>query len=73
MIGAIMVQRGSRCNDLRTVGDYHEHFGVVKMSWLSRWRSPQVQWCLLLPSGNTFIADTYVVMGLMQKSWRRSP
>jgi malate dehydrogenase (oxaloacetate-decarboxylating)(NADP+) len=28
---------------------------------------------LLLPSGNTFIADTYVNDDPSRKSWRRSP
>ena len=63
VIGAIMVQRGEAdamiCG---TIGDYHEHFSVVKEVFGHRdgVHTAGAMNALLLPSGNTFIADTYV-------------
>lgn len=63
VIGAIMVQRGEAdamiCG---TVGDYHEHFSVVKnvFGYRDGVHTAGAMNALLLPSGNTFIADTYV-------------
>lgn len=63
LIGAIMVHRGEAdaliCG---TVGDYHEHYTIVERVFGFR---PGINVAgamnaLLLPSGNTFIADTYV-------------
>ncbi|GAA5424862.1 NADP-dependent oxaloacetate-decarboxylating malate dehydrogenase [Salmonella enterica] len=62
-IGAIMVQRGEAdamiCG---TIGDYHEHFSVVKavFGYRDGVHTAGAMNALLLPSGNTFIADTYV-------------
>ncbi len=63
VIGAIMVQRGEAdamiCG---TIGDYHEHFSVVQQLFGYRdgMQTAGAMNALLLPSGNTFIADTYV-------------
>ena len=63
VIGAIMVQRGEAdamiCG---TIGDYHEHFSVVQQLFGYRGgvQTAGAMNALLLPSGNTFIADTYV-------------
>ncbi len=63
VIGAIMVQRGEAdamiCG---TIGDYHEHFSVVQQLFGYRdgVQTAGAMNALLLPSGNTFIADTYV-------------
>lgn len=63
VIGAIMVQRGEAdamiCG---TIGDYHEHFSVVKavFGYREGVHTAGAMNALLLPSGNTFIADTYV-------------
>jgi malate dehydrogenase (oxaloacetate-decarboxylating)(NADP+) len=63
VIGAIMVQRGEAdamiCG---TIGDYHEHFSVVKevFGYRDGVHTAGAMNALLLPSGNTFIADTYV-------------
>ena len=63
VIGAIMVQRGEAdamiCG---TVGEYHEHFSVVKnvFGYRDGVHTAGAMNALLLPSGNTFIADTYV-------------
>ena len=63
VIGAIMVQRGEAdamiCG---TIGDYHEHFSVVNAVFGHRdgVHTAGAMNALLLPSGNTFIADTYV-------------
>ena len=63
LIGAIMVHRGEAdaliCG---AVGDYHEHYTIVERVFGFR---PGINVAgamnaLLLPSGNTFIADTYV-------------
>ncbi|RLY39062.1 NADP-dependent oxaloacetate-decarboxylating malate dehydrogenase, partial [Escherichia coli] len=45
-----------------TVGDYHEHFSVVKnvFGYRDGVHTAGAMNALLLPSGNTFIADTYV-------------
>ncbi|SUG46524.1 NADP-dependent malate dehydrogenase [Salmonella enterica subsp. arizonae] len=45
-----------------TIGDYHEHFGVVKavFDYRDGVHTAGAMNALLLPSGNTFIADTYV-------------
>jgi len=63
VIGAIMVHRGEAdamiCG---TIGDYHEHFNVVRQMFGYREgvHTAGAMNALLLPSGNTFIADTYV-------------
>ncbi|HBI11666.1 MAG TPA: NADP-dependent oxaloacetate-decarboxylating malate dehydrogenase [Franconibacter pulveris] len=63
VIGAIMVHRGEAdamiCG---TIGDYHEHFSVVQQIFGYREgvKAAGAMNALLLPSGNTFIADTYV-------------
>ncbi|ELY3465971.1 NADP-dependent oxaloacetate-decarboxylating malate dehydrogenase [Cronobacter universalis] len=63
VIGAIMVHRGEAdamiCG---TIGDYHEHFSVVQQIFGYRdgVKAVGAMNALLLPSGNTFIADTYV-------------
>lgn len=63
VIGAIMVQRGEAdamiCG---TIGDYLEHFSVVQQLFGYRdgVHTAGAMNALLLPSGNTFIADTYV-------------
>ncbi|KMV33240.1 NADP-dependent oxaloacetate-decarboxylating malate dehydrogenase [Franconibacter pulveris 1160] len=63
VIGAIMVHRGEAdamiCG---TIGDYHEHFSVVQeiFGYREGVKAAGAMNALLLPSGNTFIADTYV-------------
>ncbi|WP_105745392.1 NADP-dependent oxaloacetate-decarboxylating malate dehydrogenase [Cronobacter dublinensis] len=63
VIGAIMVHRGEAdamiCG---TIGDYHEHFSVIQQIFGYRdgVTAAGAMNALLLPSGNTFIADTYV-------------
>ncbi|WP_437886999.1 NADP-dependent oxaloacetate-decarboxylating malate dehydrogenase [Phytobacter sp. V91] len=63
VIGAIMVHRGEAdamiCG---TIGDYHEHYSVVQEIFGHREgvHAAGAMNALLLPSGNTFIADTYV-------------
>ena len=63
VIGAIMVHRGEAdaliCG---TIGEYHEHFSVVEklFGYRDNVRAAGAMNALLLPSGNTFIADTYV-------------
>lgn len=63
VIGAIMVHRGEAdaliCG---TIGDYHEHFSVVQeiFGYRDGVHTAGAMNALLLPSGNTFIADTYV-------------
>ncbi|ELQ6125932.1 NADP-dependent oxaloacetate-decarboxylating malate dehydrogenase [Cronobacter dublinensis] len=63
VIGAIMVHRSEAdamiCG---TIGDYHEHFSVVQQIFGYRdgVTAAGAMNALLLPSGNTFIADTYV-------------
>ncbi|AFJ46197.1 NADP-dependent oxaloacetate-decarboxylating malate dehydrogenase [Shimwellia blattae] len=63
VIGAIMLHRGEAdamiCG---TVGDYHEHFSVVEkiFGYRDGVKTAGAINALLLPSGNTFIADTYV-------------
>ena len=63
VIGAIMVHRGEAdamiCG---TIGDYHEHYSVVQEIFGHRdgVKAAGAMNALLLPSGNTFIADTYV-------------
>lgn len=63
IIGAIMVHRGEAdaliCG---TVGEYHEHFSVVEklFGYRDGVKAAGAMNALLLPSGNTFIADTYV-------------
>lgn len=62
-IGAIMVQRGEAdamiCG---TIGDYLQHFATVEQIFGYRpgRKTAGAMNALLLPSGNTFIADTYV-------------
>lgn len=63
VIGAIMVHRGEAdamiCG---TIGEYHEHFEVVEklFGYREGVKAAGAMNALLLPSGNTFIADTYV-------------
>jgi len=63
VIGAIMVHRGEAdaliCG---TIGEYHEHFSVVEklFGYRDNVHAAGAMNALLLPSGNTFIADTYV-------------
>ena len=63
VIGAIMVHRGEAdamiCG---TIGEYHEHFSVVRdiFGYRDGVHAAGAMNALLLPSGNTFIADTYV-------------
>jgi malate dehydrogenase (oxaloacetate-decarboxylating)(NADP+) len=63
VIGAIMVHRGEAdaliCG---TIGEYHEHFDVVEklFGYREGVKAAGAMNALLLPSGNTFIADTYV-------------
>ncbi|MGE5988903.1 NADP-dependent oxaloacetate-decarboxylating malate dehydrogenase [Klebsiella michiganensis] len=63
VIGAIMVQRGEAdamiCG---TIGDYHEHYSVIQplFGYREGVHAAGAMNALLLPSGNTFIADTYV-------------
>ena len=63
VIGAIMVHRGEAdamiCG---TIGDYHEHYGVIQplFGYRDGVNTAGAMNALLLPSGNTFIADTYV-------------
>jgi len=62
-IGAIMVHRGEAdamiCG---TIGDYQEHFDVLReiFGYRDNVHTAGAMNALLLPSGNTFIADTYV-------------
>ncbi|EOI3457119.1 NADP-dependent oxaloacetate-decarboxylating malate dehydrogenase [Cronobacter turicensis] len=63
VIGAIMVHRGEvDAMICGTIGDYHEHFSVVQQIFGYRdgVKTAGAMNALLLPSGNTFIADTYV-------------
>ncbi|WP_279029251.1 NADP-dependent oxaloacetate-decarboxylating malate dehydrogenase [Gibbsiella quercinecans] len=63
LIAAIMLQRGEAdamiCG---TIGSYHEHYDVVKnvFGFREGVHVAGAMNALLLPSGNTFIADTYV-------------
>ncbi|HBK4659763.1 TPA: NADP-dependent oxaloacetate-decarboxylating malate dehydrogenase [Serratia marcescens] len=63
LIAAIMLHRGEAdamiCG---TIGNYHEHYDVVKNVFGFREGAhvAGAMNALLLPSGNTFIADTYV-------------
>ncbi|HCQ9323165.1 TPA: NADP-dependent oxaloacetate-decarboxylating malate dehydrogenase [Klebsiella pneumoniae] len=64
VIGAIMVHRGEAdamiCG---TIGEYHDHYRVVQPLFGYRdgvSTAGAMNALLLLPSGNTFIADTYV-------------
>ncbi len=63
VIGAIMVHRGEAdaliCG---TIGDYLEHFSVVQeiFGYRDSVHTAGAMNALLLPSGNTFITDTYV-------------
>lgn len=63
LIGAIMVHRGEAdaliCG---TIGDYKEHYQVVEkvFGFRENVKVAGAMNALLLPSGNTFIADTYV-------------
>ncbi len=63
LIGSIMVHRGEAdamiCG---TIGTYHEHYDVVEKVFGFREGAhvAGAMNALLLPSGNTFIADTYV-------------
>ncbi|WP_233966259.1 NADP-dependent oxaloacetate-decarboxylating malate dehydrogenase [Pectobacterium polaris] len=63
LIGAIMVHRGEAdaliCG---TIGTYEEHFDVVEkvFGYRDGVQAAGAMNALMLPSGNTFIADTYV-------------
>ncbi len=63
VIGAIMVHRGEAdamiCG---TIGDYNEHYAILKnvFGYREGAHTAGAMNALLLPSGNTFIADTYV-------------
>ncbi|MBA0168812.1 MULTISPECIES: NADP-dependent oxaloacetate-decarboxylating malate dehydrogenase [Pectobacterium] len=63
LIGAIMVHRGEAdaliCG---TIGTYEEHFDVVEnvLGYREGVHAAGAMNALMLPSGNTFIADTYV-------------
>jgi len=63
VIGSIMLYRGEAdaliCG---TVGEYREHFAVVEkiLGYRDHVKTAGAMNALLLPSGNTFIADTYV-------------
>ncbi|MFB4341040.1 NADP-dependent oxaloacetate-decarboxylating malate dehydrogenase [Pantoea sp. CS_6] len=63
LIGAIMVYRGEAdaliCG---TIGDYNEHYEIVErvLGLRSDVKVAGAMNALLLPNGNTFIADTYV-------------
>ncbi|WP_210483560.1 NADP-dependent oxaloacetate-decarboxylating malate dehydrogenase [Pantoea ananatis] len=63
LIGAIMVYRGEAdaliCG---TIGDYNEHYEIVEkvLGLRSDVKVAGAMNALLLPHGNTFIADTYV-------------
>ncbi|SFN12910.1 malate dehydrogenase (oxaloacetate-decarboxylating)(NADP+) [Izhakiella capsodis] len=63
LIGSIMVHRGEAdaliCG---TIGDYHEHFRVLEnvFGYRKQQKVAGAMNALLLPGGNTFIADTYV-------------
>lgn len=62
-IGSIMVLRGEADGMIcGTIGDYHEHFNEVKslFGYREGVHTAGAMNALLLPSGNTFIADTYV-------------
>lgn len=62
-IGSIMVQRGEADGMIcGTIGDYHEHFSVINplFGYRDGVHTAGAMNALLLPSGNTFIADTYV-------------
>lgn len=63
VIGAIMVHRGEADGMIcGTVGEYHEHFSILEklFGWRDGVKAAGAMNALLLPSGNTFIADTYV-------------
>ena len=76
VIGAIMVHRGEAdaliCG---TIGEYHEHFSVVQeiFGYREGVHTAGAMNALLLPSGNTFIADTYVNDDPSRRNWRKSP
>lgn len=61
VIGAIMVHRGEAdamiCG---TIGEYHDHYRAVAVTGCRDVSTAGAMNALLLPSGNTFIADTYV-------------
>ncbi|CNC40599.1 NADP-dependent oxaloacetate-decarboxylating malate dehydrogenase [Yersinia pseudotuberculosis] len=63
LIGSIMVHRGEADTMIcGTIGTYHEHYDVVEKVFGFREGAhvAGAMNALLLPSGNTFIADTYV-------------
>ncbi|WP_159566177.1 NADP-dependent oxaloacetate-decarboxylating malate dehydrogenase [Budvicia diplopodorum] len=63
LIGAIMVQRGEADGLIcGTVGNYHDHYGVIEtvFGYRDGLNVAAAMNALLLPSGNTFITDTYV-------------
>ncbi len=63
VIGAIMVHRGEADGLIcGTVGECHEHFTILEklFGYRDEVKAAGAMNALLLPSGNTFIADTYV-------------
>lgn len=63
LIGGIMVLRGEADGMIcGTVGSYSEHYSVVKnlFGFREGAHAAGVMNALLLPTGNTFVADTYV-------------
>ncbi|MCD1127653.1 NADP-dependent oxaloacetate-decarboxylating malate dehydrogenase [Jinshanibacter sp. LJY008] len=63
LIGTIMVQRGEADGLIcGTIGSYHEHYDVLKgvFGYRDSVNTACAMNAIILPSGNTFIADTYV-------------
>ncbi|GKX57406.1 bifunctional malic enzyme oxidoreductase/phosphotransacetylase [Leminorella grimontii] len=63
LIGALMVKRGEADGLLcGVIGNYHDHYDVIQTMFGYRdgTSTAGAMNALLLPSGNTFIADTYV-------------
>lgn len=63
LIGALMVKRGEADGLIcGVIGNYHDHYDVIQTMFGYRdgTSTAGAMNALLLPSGNTFIADTYV-------------
>ncbi|HGJ5872451.1 MAG TPA: NADP-dependent malic enzyme [Arsenophonus apicola] len=63
LIGALMIHQGEADGMIcGTVGSYHQHFNIIKNVLGFRQNSSVAgaMNALMLPTGNTFIADTYV-------------